>query len=337
MRKIGPEATFSTSFDTLIVTGHETTGERLRLADKVTINGAARNRKDYPQVRGIYRNKTLTTASLASLGIRTRRCPYCRVRMTRFENVLRDKIEDELPAFSSQSSLEICDNCQHWEHFEFRSETYDVRALLFDKYVISATCSKTREFDTIAPEGSLGEIAQWFRRHPSLYNSVDPKYLELLVARIFADSGEYCEVLHVGRPDDGGVDVVLIESNDATWLVQVKRREHPKSVESVTTIRNLLGTLVLEGSTRGIVVSTADHFSFRAESAVKRAASSGFTIQLLDRAALDCILRRRMPDAPWTTVVASIETQRSRWFGSPESESTEYSSLGLNPNQLRLF
>jgi hypothetical protein len=194
-------------------------------------------------------------------------------------------------------------------------------------------------FNTETPEGSLEEIAQWFRQHPKLYNSVEPKYLESLVARIFAATGEYCDVLHVGRPDDGGVDVVLVEANDATWLVQVKRREHPSSVESVSTVRNLLGTLLVEDSIHGMVVSTADHFSFRAQSIVENVNKRGYVVRLVDRKALDRLLASRLPNAPWSEIVATINAERTSWFGTSEGEGkmTMDEFPQYNPDQLMLF
>ncbi|GAA2576845.1 hypothetical protein GCM10010411_06710 [Actinomadura fulvescens] len=227
--------------------------------------------------------------------------------------------DDELPAFRVLTSFSFCRACRHWEHLEWRTETYDARALLYDSYHIQLTQSKEREFETVAPEGTLAEIGQWFRRLPKLYNSVEPRYLEKLVARVFAASGEYCEVVHVGRPDDGGVDVVLVEGEDTKILVQVKRREHPESVESVSTIRNLLGTLVLESSNRGIVVSTADHFSYRARQAIGRAAKSGFIVRLVDRRAFDLLLAGNIPKAPWSAVLAKMEAERREWFGEPDA------------------
>lgn len=334
---MNPDPLYSPSFDTLEIFTEETSGERLKFQPEILVNGEKMPRRNYPQIRGLFRKKELATARLSGLELRTGACPFCRAQMARSEDELADD-PDEMPYFSAQTSLEICHACRHWEFLEFRSETYDVRTLLYDAYTISLTFSKTREFDTKAPEGSLAEIAQWFHRHPKLYNCVNPTYLEKLVARIFTDCGEYCEVLHVGRPDDGGVDVVLIESDNSNWLVQVKRREHAASVESVSTIRNLLGTLVLEGSSRGIVVSTADHFSFRAESAAKRAASSGFTVRLVNRSALDHLLARALPDAPWANVIASIDARRRQWFGgASDSNDDENPPSSFNPNQLRLF
>lgn len=327
-------STLPPSHDTLVLTGGEVSGEPVNFEKNVALNGASISRNNFPQIRGVTRLKSLATARLADLKIRAARCAFCRTPMTRSEFELRDLVDDELPNYRSESSLSTCESCRHWEHVEFRNETYDSRGLMVDRYQIAITVAKTREFEQNAPDGSLEEIAQWFRRHPKLYNSVTPKYLEHLIARIFANNGEYCEVRHVGRPDDGGVDVVLIEASGSTWLVQVKRREHPESVEPVSTIRNLLGTLLLEESTRGIVVSTADHFSYRAQQAVDRIKDRGYIVRLVDRRALDQILASRLPLAPWQQIMERLDIERSTWFGT--SASIEESRFS-NPHQMTLF
>jgi hypothetical protein len=163
--------------------------------------------------------------------------------------------------------------------------------------------SKLRTFDEEAPEGTLGEVAQWFRRHPRLYNTVSPTYLEKLVARIFTNSGQYVEVHHVGRPDDGGVDVVLVESESDA-----------KPSEPVSTIRNLLGAMILQESQLGIVVSTADHFTFRARESAAKANPLGFKVDLLDRKALDAMLARALPVEPWKKVLDDLHDHRQEWF-----------------------
>lgn len=337
--------THSPCYDMLTATADELFTRRAKFNSEVVLNGLKLPRKLFPQLRGFTRHKTLAATELAALGVRTKKCPFCAKDMTRSDFKLIDH-PDEMPSFRAQASLGSCESCLHWEHVEFRDETYDVRASLYSKYTLTIASSKTREFDTVAPEGTLNEIAQWFRRHPNLYNSVNPIYLEKLVAEIFRASGEYTEVKHVGRPDDGGIDVILVESNQSTWLVQVKRREHPASVEPVSTIRNLLGTLILNGTDRGIVVSTADHFSFRAREAVDVAAQRDYTVRLVDRGAFDALLSGCLPKAPWKEVIASINSNRAQWFG--ESDELPYreaewrisdntSRLDHDPNQISLF
>ncbi len=123
------------------------------------------------------------------------------------------------------------------------------------------------------------------------------------------------------------MDVFLIESNGTQWLIQAKRRETPNSSEGISTIRNLLGAMVLEGGRHGVVVSTADHFSYRARQAVARAQNRGMELRLVDRRAFDRMLDPVLPDRPWLSPV----TEQFPFFG-------HYLSSIINPDrQLRLF
>lgn len=68
-----------------------------------------------------------------------------------------------------------------------------------------------------------------------------------------------CEVHHIGKSHDGGIDLLLIQ-NDNPTIIQVKRREFPNSVEPVKTIRELLGVSYFNDSKSCIFVSTAGSF-----------------------------------------------------------------------------
>ena len=141
-----------------------------------------------------------------------------------------------------------------------------------------------------------------------------PRNLEKLVADIFRANYENAQALHVGRPDDGGVDVIFIDTENRQWLIQVKRRESPGHAEPVETIRNLLGAMVLSKSSLGIVVSTADHFTYRAYEAVGRARECGMRINLIDRKKLDRMLDPILPDRPWLSVLLKEAPEYAKLF-----------------------
>jgi len=123
------------------------------------------------------------------------------------------------------------------------------------------------------------------------------------VADVFKANYRSAEVVHVGRPGDGGVDVVFVESGGREWLVQVKRREKPSAVEGFSTVQNLAGTLLIEGALNGIIVSTADHFSAAAWDAVRRLKRKRRTIELYDRGVLNRMLDPLLPRSPWESIV----------------------------------
>lgn len=147
------------------------------------------------------------------------------------------------------------------------------------------------------------------------------------MADVFKANYENAQITHVGKPDDGGVDIKLVESNNNQWLIQVKRREKLNCAEGVCTIRNLLGTLVLEGQTQGIVVSTADHFTLRAQQAAQKSKKLGFNIKLIDKGILNQMLEPVLPDRPWIEVIKSHDSGIASWLMERIS----------NDNQPKLF
>lgn len=217
-------------------------------------------------------------------------CPYCKSILL---NAAEDNTED--PGYGIL--FEACPNCNYWtwQHFAYTiTSRHSLTTFAYTTYL-----GKVREFDCELPEGCINEIAAWIRRNPFLWHSIQPTRFEQLVADIFRANYDHATVSHVGKPDDGGVDIVYVDTQQKQWLVQIKRREKPNSTESVSTIRNLLGTLLLENASHGIVVSTADHFSYRAYAAVNRAKECGMILRLVDRHALDHMLDGVLTDKPW--------------------------------------
>jgi restriction endonuclease Mrr len=129
--------------------------------------------------------------------------------------------------------------------------------------------SKIQEYPLKSESIPLAELQSYVRRNPEALRSIHWRALEKLVAEIFRASRSFQEVIHVGKTNDGGVDVILVATSSERILVQVKRRTRP-SIESVSTVRNLLGAMIAHGTLDGIVVSTADHFSSYAQSFVEK-------------------------------------------------------------------
>ncbi|MCG3146082.1 MAG: hypothetical protein HONDAALG_03914 [Gammaproteobacteria bacterium] len=233
-------------------------------------------------------------------------CPYCKASLKLIKHIkTMEEDFDKLGLLEEPNSLlgclEHCSNCMYWRWHYLRSEIGD-RGILFD-HDYRSHISKVLAFDETLPEGCLEEFTQYIRRSPMLWHTIDPRRLEKLVADIFKTNYGDSEVVHVGKPDDGGIDVLFIDSAKQKWLIQVKRREKPSSAEGISTVRNLLGTMLLENSSYGIVVSTADHFTYRAYEAIGRASECGMIIKLIDRGKLNRMLDPLLPDRPWMRIV----------------------------------
>lgn len=87
-----------------------------------------------------------------------------------------------------------------------------------------------------------------------------PTKFEQFVGGILGDFYD-CSVEHCGKSHDGGIDLILLDSDAGKIPVQVKRRSRSESVESVSLIREFRGAMLLSGYSRGKIVTTADHFS----------------------------------------------------------------------------
>jgi len=150
--------------------------------------------------------------------------------------------------------LWYCRNCRFWQS-RIYSDPYGGCMLGPDN---RAYISKLRDFSTELPDGCPSELGSFLRRNPDFLHLVAPPKFEKLVADIFRANFKTSEVMHVGRPDDGGVDVLMVDSDDKQWLIQVKRRGSAKASEGIATIRDMLGAMILSGTPRSIIVSKCE-------------------------------------------------------------------------------
>ena len=240
---------------------------------------------------------------------------------TYWESQFDDKEEDE---YYRWRALEYCPNCHYWRWHDAELEFYEEG--LSHKY--ESLLSKVREFDNVLPEGFTQEIAAWIRRDERRWHTINPTSMEKLAAEILRHNYHPCEVFHVGRPGDGGTDVLFIDGGGRQWLVQVKRREKAKCSEPVDTIKNLLATMFLNDSTYGMVVSTADHFTYQAYKAIDKARAKGMRIELIDRGKLNRMLNTVLPYRPWLKVLREKHPEVAEQF----AESIQVP----DPNQLHL-
>jgi restriction system protein len=93
-----------------------------------------------------------------------------------------------------------------------------------------------------------------------------------------------CDVIHTGRTNDGGIDLLLLDG-DAPYVVQVKRWEQRSRGEAVGAIREFLGATLIAGHNRGIYVTTAPHYTPAAIGAARQAKARKLVekLHLVDR------------------------------------------------------
>ena len=231
-------------------------------------------------------------------------CPYCSTRLSYACLIDNDLSKnDYLTTYNEHggeidiSELKVCLKCKYWQWIlNAPNEKGDYGC--YDSQV-HAAISKSQEFDVNLPYGFNEEIAIHMRRNPKIWNKIDPYKLEHLVHDIYKDNFSDCEVTHVGRTGDGVVDITLINTNEVKHLIQVKRRIHSKRGEGVNTLRNLLGVMAIKNEKNGIVVSTADHFTYQANKERNLAEQNGFIVEFVSKKTLDKMLDPLLPHAPW--------------------------------------
>lgn len=228
-------------------------------------------------------------------------CLFCSTRL------LKEKNEVFLEDSHREYCLWYCRNCRFWQ---VRIYSDRCRRCIPppDHW---AYLSKLRSFTSSLPEGCNSELAMYIRSHPEFLHSCNPTHFEKIVADVFRANFTSAEVLHVGQPQDGGVDILLIDTNQEQWLIQVKRRASENSIEGVKTIRDLLGAMVVEGVNKGIVVSTANRFSRYALRAVARACAGRYCmkIHLVDSGIFNKMLDPILPDRPWLQPISQLDDE----------------------------
>jgi hypothetical protein len=220
-------------------------------------------------------------------------CPYCTIplRAKDFTDVVDgNEIWHNNRLYASQH----CERCAYWEFHgnEGGNQCMDPN----DTVLVTSVAAK---FSASLPEACSGELAQQLRRRPTSWHDLSPKRMETLVADIFRANYQHSEVMHVGRPGDHGIDVIFIDTAGTKWLIQVKRRAHVRTSEGFATLQSLLGTMALEGERHGMIVSTADAFSYQARQAQRRARQQGYVIELYDKGVLDRMIGALLPQVPW--------------------------------------
>lgn len=232
-------------------------------------------------------------------------CPMCGHSLARAHRI--EWQEDGV--FDRELQVLSCRNCAYW----FYCNCENTGPSIYGCSCATKTTSRLpclKRFSRCLPDGCATELAQQLRRDSSRWHAIEPTQFEHFVADVFRANHTAAEVIHVGRPADGGTDIYFVDAGQE-WLIQVKRRESPTASEGVGTLRSLLGTLVLEGSKRGMIVTTADHFTYQARRAKERAENIGFSILLHDRGVLDRMLDKMMPDRPW---LRFVREEQPEWY-----------------------
>lgn len=174
-------------------------------------------------------------------------CPFCKISM---------KVRINNSNGWETNKLWECIKCGWWE-LERKFEWGGVEGDVAYAAIHHEACVK--RFSIEKSEAPTKALIDHLKSKPDIIYGIHKKKMEEVVQYVFS-SFYNCKVEHCGKSHDGGIDLIMIDSDEPT-LIQVKCRERKESVEPISQIRDFLGAMWIKQSRKGIFVTTADHYS----------------------------------------------------------------------------
>ncbi|WP_330147038.1 restriction endonuclease [Shewanella oncorhynchi] len=193
-------------------------------------------------------------------------CPFCKVST----QIVHDTHTSDNPDWLDGGTYFIdenvwsCSTCGWWKLRIDKDTTGTIDAV--SAVIKSAVL---RKYDLSGKDIPISVLQEYLKEKFEDVIHINDKKMELLVQSVFLEHFN-CEVTHVGKSSDGGIDLILVDSDSPT-VVQVKRRKKLKTTEPVSCIRDFLGASLLAESKNLIYVSTCNKFSSQSVKATKTA------------------------------------------------------------------
>ncbi len=230
----------------------------------------------------------------------TSKCKFCKSQL----DIPHKLIEQNSGAFDN---IEVVYDCLHcgWWYYSYDESMYVGEGGFYQTGTY--LWGLLRKYSEKAKDLPLTTLRNELKKKPEIIYQLHPTKFEELVGSVFRDFYN-CEVKHVGKTNDGGIDLILVRS-DSDTIIQVKRREKPNSTEGVSVIRELIGTIQLSEKRNGIFVTSAEKFSTQATKTSEKAKK----LNLVDK--LELIDYNRFIDMmglvsskierPWTNLISA--------------------------------
>jgi hypothetical protein len=214
-------------------------------------------------------------------------CPCCSTALSEQERIGAQEDEDA----GTRTLYESCPACGFWR---FRladnvSEGY-------------YTVPSIREFIAKDETPALTYLAAEAKANPAMLYGLEPYTFERFVGSVLREFFA-CDVHHVGRAGDDGVDLLAVVK-DEPILIQVKRRASPNAVEGVDVVKLLFASAFGRRARRGAVITTATRFSKHAQrwKTLPALTEIGFQLDLVDFNSLMSMVNAVAPSGecpPW--------------------------------------
>jgi restriction system protein len=196
-------------------------------------------------------------------------CIYCTGNL----NMVVSKEEGNSSFYSHGDVLE-CESCGWWSasktFVDFESDYPQAFTKIFHSVI--------KNYSIADKNPLILNVHRELKKDPSKIASMNKTAFEKYMAEVLENHFS-CQVKHVGKSDDGGVDLWILENEEKT-LVQVKNRELHKT-EGVGTVRSLLGSMLDMDIYRGMIISTAKTFTEPSKKMVNRNLAKG-SVERLD-------------------------------------------------------
>lgn len=197
-------------------------------------------------------------------------CPFCKIDARQVHQASKQEQPDWLDGglYHVAEYVWSCQKCGWWRIRTNKETDGDIDAI--SAVVKSAVLKK---YDLSRKDIPLALLQDHLKANFDDVIDIHSKKMELLVKSVFSEHFA-CEVEHIGKSHDGGIDLLLVNSDSPT-VVQVKRRRKLNHTEAVSGVRELLGATLLNESKNCIYVSTCSKFSDAAEKAAAKSVELG--------------------------------------------------------------
>lgn len=185
--------------------------------------------------------------------ISNEKCDICNQGLI-LENSYSESLDDDF------CYILICPSCGSWKGRLCFDNSKMVNGNFFELIHDIGINGKIRKIPLDSKDISTASLLKYLSNHHSHMTKMNPFRAEKFAMDLLRDWFE-CDVAYVGGSKDGGVDGYLLNNNDITSIIQVKWRRDTNKAESISTIRELAGTMLVNNIPSGYVVTTRDHIS----------------------------------------------------------------------------
>lgn len=197
-------------------------------------------------------------------------CPFCRIDALQ----VHDASKQERPEWLDGGIYRLAEfawSCQECGWWRIRTNKETDGGI--DAISAEVKSAILRKYDLSSKDVPIALLQDYLKTNFGDVIEINSKKMELLVKSVFSEHFS-CEVEHIGKSHDGGIDLLLVNSKSPT-VVQVKRRRKLNHTEAVSGVRELLGATLLKESKNCIYVSTCSKFSDSAEKAASKSIELG--------------------------------------------------------------